>query len=222
MTASSAPHRRRPVFTIVAAAAAAAATAVLLSGCFFIPLADNRSPFDDPFGPSFDDVRSHHAELQAALDEAVPAEWKTTVSTASDNCEGACNLRLGVSIDPTAALGQEVFDAGDAAAQAEWEEGERIRVPLPADVLATIVRTAAPIAADAHLSFDLEPGWSEEPVPNPAGVELFAVTDMAAAVAEVTGLTEDYSGDDQFRLANGTLSVATSSGSADAVLARLP
>ncbi|MFJ2618590.1 hypothetical protein [Glutamicibacter sp. NPDC087344] len=60
-------------FTCYTAALLTAVAAMLtLSGCFVVPLADGRSPFDDPNGASFADISNALPEIQTALTEANP------------------------------------------------------------------------------------------------------------------------------------------------------
>lgn len=84
--------RRAPT---LAAAGLAVACAVSLSGC---ALLDGRSPFDTS-NVSYADVERALPGVQDALDEAgLPVE--VSLYTGSSNCEGACDLGVGVSLLP--------------------------------------------------------------------------------------------------------------------------
>ncbi|RED00081.1 hypothetical protein DEU35_1061 [Microbacterium sp. AG157] len=84
------------------AAVLAVTIAVILSGCFMIPLVDGRSPFDDPFGSSERDIENAISPIQAALDDSGAGgdRWHLVAESASENCEGPCNLYVAVRVEP--------------------------------------------------------------------------------------------------------------------------
>ena len=87
------PVRRAPR-TLVAAALLATCV-VSVSGCAVL---DGRSPFDTS-NVSYADVEKALPAVQDALDEAdLPVE--ASLYTGSSNCEGACDLGVGVSLLP--------------------------------------------------------------------------------------------------------------------------
>ncbi|KON71725.1 hypothetical protein ACWFQT_13330 [Cellulosimicrobium cellulans] len=87
------PVRRAPR-TLVAAALVATCV-VSVSGCAVL---DGRSPFDTS-NVSYADVDRALPAVQDALDEAdLPVE--VSLYTGSSNCEGACDLGVGVNLVP--------------------------------------------------------------------------------------------------------------------------
>lgn len=85
------------------AVAVALLAALTLSGCFIIPLADGRSPFDDPSGASYSDIEDALPDIQHALDDIDTHDgaWLLQAETGVDrSCEGACNLHVWVTIAP--------------------------------------------------------------------------------------------------------------------------
>lgn len=139
---------RRGVRRLVATVATATAIVVATSGCFVIPLADGRSPFDNPFGPSNKDIAEGLPVLQAALDVSFPtAQWQTTVERHADNCEGACNLKLVANLTPTQTYAEATAErvrANGPSANEEiidhhtWQE---VAIPVPEDVFKAAART---------------------------------------------------------------------------------
>lgn len=102
MHRASMPTRGRAPIRGALAAVLAATIAVVLSGCFMIPLVDGRSPFDDPFGSSESDIEKAIPPIQAALDESGAGgdRWHLVAESASENCEGPCNLYVAVRVEP--------------------------------------------------------------------------------------------------------------------------
>lgn len=96
------PTRGRAPIRGALTAVLAATIAVVLSGCFMIPLVDGRSPFDDPFGSSESDIEKAISPIQAALDESGAGgdRWHLVAESASENCEGPCNLYVAVRVKP--------------------------------------------------------------------------------------------------------------------------
>lgn len=96
MTALSV-RRTRPVLIAVLLLAAL----TTLTGCFFIPLADDRSPFDDPFGESHKDIAQALPDVNAALAglDTATGKWKYEAELGYEtSCEGRCNLHVAVFI----------------------------------------------------------------------------------------------------------------------------
>lgn len=128
--------------------------ATTLSGCFVTPLADGRSPFDDPFDASNADINAGIPVLQQALDgiETGP-DWELVAGRASDNCEGACSLRLRAQIIPSDALVDRIREELLAAdAPADGYEPRHTVVEIPDDlwrnVAGTSIRTAEQLGLD--------------------------------------------------------------------------
>lgn len=74
---------------------------VTLTGRFVIPLADVRSPFDDPSGESQQEIAEAVPVVQAALDTIDTHEGAWTFKAQASHessCEGACNLHVAVLI----------------------------------------------------------------------------------------------------------------------------
>ncbi|MDR6689871.1 hypothetical protein J2X55_000770 [Microbacterium sp. 1154] len=118
--------------------------AAALSGCFMIPLVDGRSPFDDPFGSSKSDIEKAIPPIQAALDASGADDgglWRVVAEEGSDNCEGACQLRVEVSIEPA-------DESGTTSIVSE-------------DVLRTVLVTAVPVAEQHHVDLSVVPGYAD-------------------------------------------------------------
>ena len=77
---------------ILSLSAGVIALTLALSGCFAIPLADGRSPFDDPFGPSKQSVDNSLPAIEEALEVVSVEPYVLEVVRGSDNCEGPCKL----------------------------------------------------------------------------------------------------------------------------------
>lgn len=96
-------NKKPPMKTRIRAAVATAlvvALSLALSGCLMIPLLDDRSPFDDPFGATNAQIRKALPLLQETLDQVdVGPDYKLVAGRKSDECEGDCYLRLLVRIE---------------------------------------------------------------------------------------------------------------------------
>lgn len=197
-----------------AAAIAALATgcALALTGCFVIPLADGRSPFDDPQNPSFRDVAVQRQPVRDAIEGILPSEdWDVEVTTLTDNCEGPCNLSLGIEITPSASVAAATRESGTPDARG------RIPVSLPADRLTAVVKAVVPIVAGARLRFSVE-GMC---VHGEAVHDDSVCTDLTAAGQQILGTTEVSAGDSDFWFSDDTFMVRTATRPADEILARL-
>lgn len=73
-------------------------SAISLSGCFMIPALDHRSPFDDPFGPSFSSVEADFPKIEKALEGVDLQPYSFVLEVGKDNCEGPCNLGPSVRL----------------------------------------------------------------------------------------------------------------------------
>lgn len=146
--------------TTACAAALALALLVGLTGCFVIPLADGRSPFDDPFGVSNSQLAAAVPEVSAAL-EAIDAgpNWELSATGAASNCEGDCKLHLNVNIAPksefileqvTRALARDEA-AGTPGASFDHPDNQPARLSLVVpEKLWFDVATAAVTVAERH------------------------------------------------------------------------
>jgi len=165
------PTRGRAPIRGALAAVLAATIAVVLSGCFMIPLVDGRSPFDDPFGSSESDIEKAIPPIQAALDESgadAGGLWRVVAEKGSDDCEGACQLRVEVSIAPADESGMTSI--------------------VSEEVLRTVLVTAVPIAEQHHVDLSVAPGYAD------AGYGRSA--DLSSAVEALFGdhvSTKDFS-----------------------------
>jgi hypothetical protein len=217
---AAAARRRRtpvPVVRAVGAVTTIAAAAVALTGCFMIPLADGRSPFDDPFGPSFRQVRAHLPALQDALDEALPdGDWVAVASVASHNCEGACALHLGVDLSPAPAPAEAAVAAAPDEAATGW-----IGLAVPSQTLAAILAAGAPVAADAKLDLTVTAQCLTEPVLDAAGAEVTPCADITDASQAITGSDDPYYDDPVFSVSRDELTLNTSTWASDVILSRL-
>lgn len=153
--------------------------ALLLSGCFVGPLIDGRSPFDDPSNASRSDIGEALGPIQAALDDAdvFGETWRAVASSASDNCEGACNLRVEVSIAP-----------GDVSALQPIERTDVIdhgftRYAVPEEVLRAAVVAVVPVAEEYRVDVYVVPGLKETS-------DSADIADLSDAVAAVFGATD--------------------------------
>lgn len=193
------------------------ACTVMLSGCFIIPLADGRSPFDDPGGPSFARVASQHAPVQAALDEAIPDGWTAEVVTGHDNCEGACLLRLEVQLTPDLALGTD--PATDPSPSTQYRDS--VSVPFPAAALRSAVQATVPLAASAKLDIAFIPRCAEGTVIDDDGADVSVCAEIAPSARTVFGLDEDFVADEDFRLFDREFLIRSQHRTSEQLLARL-
>lgn|GEM_PF-3579899 len=138
----------RPAIRGALAAALAGLVALTLSGCFVIPLADGRSPFDDPFGSSKSDIESAIPPIQAAIDDSGAADggvWRIVAERGSDNCEGPCQLRVDVSIAPA--------EPSDLDATPGYAVSE--------DVLRAVLIAVIPVAEQKRVDVSVVSGYGE-------------------------------------------------------------
>jgi len=135
----------------------AAITAVMTTGCFMGPLLDNRSPFDDPSNASRSEIAEAVALIQDALDEtaAVDPAWRAVAEYGSDNCEGACNLHVQVSIvpDDTGAL--------TAIERPDLVDNGFTRYAVPQEVLEAALVAAVPAAEQQKVDVYVVPGLGD-------------------------------------------------------------
>lgn len=131
-----------------------------LTGCFMIPLADGRSPFDDPFGVSNSQLAAAVPEVSAALDGIdTDHGWELSATGAASNCEGDCKLHLSVKISPktefvveqiTEALARDEV-AGTPGASFEHDDNQPASLILEVpDELWLEAATAAVTVAERH------------------------------------------------------------------------
>lgn len=159
------------------ALALAAATAVLLSGCIVIPLADGRSPFDDPFGSSNRDIDAAIPVVQAALDQVDTdgGDWEYRATSGSDDCEGACKLHVAVKITPVLEpTDSRVVDflavlEEDPDAWRSFHDPTEFRASfdVPEQVLRDVLVAAVPAAEQQGVDLRVESGWVLTPIDLP-------------------------------------------------------
>jgi hypothetical protein len=124
---------------ILGITAGALALLVTLSGCFAIPLADGRSPFDDPFGPSKASVDASLPAIEEAIKAVEVDPYVLEVVRGSDNCEGLCNLSPEVQFTyPNPPLTAEEL--------------------VPADLIAEVMVAAIPAVDGQPLRISAYPG----------------------------------------------------------------
>jgi len=131
--------RRRSAWRTIGLTLVGLACILPLTGCFVIPLVDNRSPFDDPFGASRADIANALPVVQEALDQVGTQDglWRYDAERGQDNCEGACDLRVEVRIVPV----------GDPSAYPEADpEADPTLVVVPEQVLRDVLVAAVPAA----------------------------------------------------------------------------
>ncbi|GAA5202618.1 hypothetical protein [Microbacterium jejuense] len=205
------------VLRAVMAPAAAAVATVALAGCFMIPLADGRSPFDDPFGPSFTEVRAQLPALQEALDEALTGDdWAAQAVVASDNCEGACNLRLGIDLAPSSASAEDAVAAAPDAASSGW-----LDLAVPPETLSAILEAGAPVAADAKRDLTVSARCLGEAVTDATGAEVTVCADLTDIAQAITGSDDDYFDGPFFSAAPDEITLRTSTWAVDEILSRI-
>lgn len=112
-----------------------------LSGCFAIPLADGRSPFDDPFGPSKKSVDESLPAIEATLASVSSDPYILEVVRGSDNCEGACNLSPEIQFN----LSEDDRSFGNED-------------QIPAQLIAEVMVAAIPAVNDQPLRVSAYPG----------------------------------------------------------------
>lgn len=117
------------------------ALTLALSGCFAIPLADGRSPFDDPFGPSTKSVDESLPAIEDALAPVFTDPYLLEVVRGSDNCEGPCKLSPEVRFN----LPEEDRSYGNEN-------------PIPAEMIAEVMVAAIPAVNEQPLRISAYPG----------------------------------------------------------------
>ncbi|MDQ1130572.1 hypothetical protein [Microbacterium sp. SORGH_AS_0888] len=210
MRGSTAGERTR---RLVAVAAVATGCALMLTGCFVIPLADGRSPFDGPGNPSFRDIADQYEPVTAAVEGVLPSDqWVIEPTTLTDNCEGPCNLSLGVEVRPSASVVAAVLASGELSGPSG-----RFAVPLSTDQLVAVVKAVVPVAAAARLRFSVEGGcvYGEDVYDDSV------CTDLTVAGQQILGTTEEFASDPDFVFADDSFTVRTATRPADEILARL-
>lgn len=186
-------NKKPPNKTRIRAAAATALVAALslvLSGCFVIPVLDDRSPFDDPFGASNAQIRKAIPKLQEALDQVdVGPDYKLVAGRKSNNCEGDCYLRLCVEIEAAehlVASEAERLDIEDPVlAMPALRKPVYLELDLPDDVWLTASRTG--ITAAEALGLDVTVKSSYTRWSNPQGQEYVLAPSECAAVENSLG-----------------------------------
>ncbi|MEV8241938.1 hypothetical protein AB0O90_16965 [Microbacterium testaceum] len=163
----------RRVIRGVLAAALAGLVTVTLSGCFMIPLIDGRSPFDDPFGSSKNDIEKAIPPIQAAIDESGVADggvWRIVAERGSDNCEGPCKLRVDVSVEPADVADLDTTDRPDLNS---WYPNYAVSEEMLRAVLVAVI----PVAERNRVDVSIVPGYGEL---SPGGSTISA--DLSGAV----------------------------------------
>lgn len=136
-------HTRWRPMQFAVSTALALAVSLTLSGCFMIPVMDGRSPFDDPFGTSRQDLKRAIPVIEAALKDLDDSEedWLLDASPGeSFSCEGACQLRVDVTISPAR------------------EDQDLV---VPPKVLWEVLRAAVPAAEAERVDLNVY-GWYSE------------------------------------------------------------
>lgn len=126
---------------ILSLSAGVIALTLALSGCFAIPLADGRSPFDDPFGPSKQSVDNSLPAIEEAVKAVEVAPYSLEVVRGSDNCEGSCNLSPEIEFT----LPEEDRSYGNSD-------------QVPAELIAKVMVAAIPAVGDQPLRISAYPG----------------------------------------------------------------
>ena len=137
-------------------------TAVLtLSGCFVIPLADGRSPFDDPFGTSNSDITRAMPDVLAALESVnAQSDWTVDATTGSENCEGPCSLYVRVWINPP-------------------EDAERNESTVPTELLREVLIAVVPVTEKHRVNLGIDGGYG--------GEDMSLSADIAPAAQQLFG-----------------------------------
>lgn len=149
----------------------AAITLVMTTGCFMGPMLDNRSPFDDPSNASRSEIAAALPPIQEALDAtAVDAAWRIVAESESDNCEGPCNLRVQVSIEPADT------DALTAIERPDLVDNGFTRFAVPQEVLEAVLVAAVPVAERQKVDVYVVPGLGD-----PEG-DVEPLADLSSAV----------------------------------------
>lgn len=166
------------------------ASVLSLTGCFMIPLLDDRSPFDDPFGASREDVANAVPVVQHALRDvdAQNGLWLYEASSASENCEGACNLHVEVSIAP----------AGTASDYPDVDTAEEEPLlEVPEQVLRDVLVAVVPAAQDQHVDVRVVTGYGDagSAAFDIAVDALFGPLPAEGLSTEAFSVTDDYQGD---------------------------
>lgn len=178
----------------VGALTLAAATAMLLSGCFVIPLADGRSPFDDPFGSTNRDIDTAIPVVQAALDEVdtVGGAWEYRAWSGSENCEGACQLHVRVDILPVPDPAD--FERVEPNPDELFPETERHEsFEVPAEVLHDVLVAAVPAAEQHRVNVRVEAGWGDRiELPGDPPLTIISEGSLASASAVMFGVTPEH------------------------------
>ncbi|MFF2270945.1 hypothetical protein ACFVTX_01635 [Agromyces sp. NPDC058136] len=171
----------------------AAATAMLLSGCFVIPLADGRSPFDDPFGSTNRDIDTAIPAVQAALDEVdtVGGAWEYHAWSGSENCEGACQLHVRVDIVPVPDPAD--FERVEPNPDELFPETElRESFEVPAEVLHDVLVAAVPAAEQHRVNVRVQASWGERiELPGDPPLTIISKGSLASASAVMFGVTAE-------------------------------
>lgn len=110
-----------------------------LTGCFVIPLIDDRSPFDDPFGTSTTEVANALPVVQEALEQVDTQDglWRYEALRGQENCEGACDLHVEVRVVPAGIL--------SAYPEADLESDPSL-IAVPEQVLHDVLVAVVPAA----------------------------------------------------------------------------
>lgn len=132
--------------------------ATTLAGCFLVPLADNRSPFDSASNASNAEINDALSEISPALEsvDTHQGAWRITAYRGADNCEGACNLRVEVEIAPADVSSMEPIDPTDESTHMPP------RYAVPEDVLRQTLITAVPIGEEKKVDVRVVAGYRED------------------------------------------------------------
>jgi len=122
-----------------------------LTGCFVIPLIDDRSPFDDPFGTSTTDVANALPVVQEALElvDTQDGLWRYEVLRGQGNCEGACDLHVEVRVVPSGIL--------SAYPEVDLESDPSLII-VPEQVLRDVLVAVVPAAEQQRVDVRVVPG----------------------------------------------------------------
>ncbi|MCU4672342.1 hypothetical protein ACFQRL_07040 [Microbacterium fluvii] len=152
--------------------------AVMTTGCFMGPLLDGRSPFDEPSNASRAQIAAALPLVQDALDDVgdVDPAWRAVAESGADNCEGACNLRVEVSIEPVDPSALTEIDRSDLP------DNGFPRYEVPRAVLEAALVASVPVAEQQHVDVYVVPGL---------GVPVGEITPLADLSASVEALFAD-------------------------------